>query len=116
MSALRRDAASPLWRLLTILVAVGQLLVVGASCIDAAAGGRDERTHVEASGTRQHYVHNDAACEFCALQHLAGVPFLARPRLAASAPAVVAPPAPEQRPASGDHALTTRSRAPPSNV
>jgi hypothetical protein len=116
MSALRRGVPTPLWRLLTILAAVGQLLVVGATWLDSTAGGRDERAHVEGAGTRLHYVHDDGACEFCALQHLASVPTEERRRPPTAAPAEGAPAGAEDRPVSGPHARTTRSRAPPRSV
>jgi hypothetical protein len=116
MSALHRGAPTPFWRLLTLLVAVGQLLVVGASWIDTEAGGRDQKTHVEAGGTRLHYVHDDATCELCALQHLSGTPFDVRRPAAPHAPAAVSPPAPVHSPLPGGHSAATRSRAPPANA
>ena len=116
MSALRRRTPTPLWRLLTLVVAVGQLLVVGAAWLDVSAGGRDQRTHVESGGTRQHYVHDDANCELCALQHAIArlappSPVLPGARLGAGrvANAESAPPA---RAEGGRHL----SRAPPTTA
>ena len=111
--ALRRGTPTPFWQLLTVLVAVGQLLVVGASWIDSAAGGRDQRTHIEAAGTRLHYVHDDSTCELCALQHLTGAPGAVRHRAAPLAPAGSTPPGPDRPRLPGVHSSGIRSRAPP---
>jgi hypothetical protein len=116
MSAPRRGAPTPFWRLLTLLVAVGQLLVVGASWIDSAAGGRDQKTHVEDAGTRLHYVHDDSTCELCALQHVAGAPFYPRGRAMTPPRATATLPAPDRRQLPSAHSSATRSRAPPANV
>lgn len=116
MSALRRRTPTPFWRLLTVLVAVGQLLVVGASWLDFAEGGRDQRTHVESAGTRQHYVHDDATCELCALQHLSGTPPAGRPRLAAAVPHAPAPLSGDQPAIARVSASATCPRAPPATV
>jgi len=116
MTALRRGTPTPLWRLLTLLVAVSQLVVVGAAWIDFAEGGRDQRTHVESGGTRQHYVHDDSACELCALQHLAGTPAVGRPRATSVAPAVGTPRGEGERPIAALPAAESRPRAPPATV
>ena len=112
----RRGASTPLWRLLTLVVAVGQLLVVGASWLDSAAGGLDQRTHVEAAGTRLHYVHDDSTCVLCALQHLPSAPFDVRHGAVRSAPAATNPSAPDRAWFPSAHASAIRSRAPPASV
>jgi hypothetical protein len=116
MTALRRGTPTPLWRLLTFLVAVSQLVVVGAAWLDVAEGGRDQRTHVESGGTRQHYVHDDSTCELCVLQHLAGAPSVVRPRDPAVAPAAGTPRFVGERPVLALAAPATRPRAPPATV
>lgn len=116
MTALRRGSPTRLWRLLTLLVAVSQLVVVGAAWLDFAEGGRDQRTHVEKGGTRLHYVHDDSTCELCALQHVTGSPPAARPHSTAVAAAGAAPRSEEERPVPRGHSLSARPRAPPATV
>jgi hypothetical protein len=116
MTALRRGTPTTFRRLLTLLVAVSQLVVVGAAWIDFAEGGRDQRTHVESGGTRQHYVHDDASCELCALQHVSGSPAAARAHATTVAAADSAPRSEDARPLARVHSLSSRPRAPPATV
>jgi hypothetical protein len=60
-----------LLRPVMLLLAVAQLFVVIAPSFDRA-DDRDSGIHMEAEGTRQHYVHDDAACPACQAQHLVG--------------------------------------------
>lgn len=60
-----------LLRPVMLLLAVAQLVVLVAPSFDRA-DDRDIGIHLETEGTRQHYVHDDAACPACQTQHLTG--------------------------------------------
>jgi hypothetical protein len=71
------DARGTSWRrvlrLVAVLVAAMQLLVIGASVLDADAG-RVASAHVEEQGVRLHWTHDAAECGSCAARHLVATP------------------------------------------
>ena len=99
-----------LWRFASLLALLAQCWIAAAPLGEARGFGAS--AHVEASGTSQHYAHDEADCASCRTLALTALPLLESPRLAlldASTAAVAA------RPISAPRAVTplhTRPRAP----
>ena len=113
VSAPPRRPATAVWRLLTLLAVVGQLLSASAAWLDFSSGGRDQRAHVESAGTQLHFVHDDAECALCALMHLGGIPGQARNGPAGARAHATVPPESRSAAVVAEHVRTSRSRAPP---
>jgi Protein of unknown function (DUF2946) len=55
-------------RTLGVVIAVTQLVVVVATATDSLRASAS--AHVEQSGTRRHFAHNEATCPLCAAQSM----------------------------------------------
>jgi len=113
VSAPPRRLSGAFWRALTLLVVAGQLLTASAAWLDFATRERDMGAHVESAGTRQHYVHDEAECAFCALTHLAALPGPLRRAPDDVGPRRAAVAATRSAAVVAEHVRTSRSRAPP---
>lgn len=66
------SARSRATRVVLALVAVAQLLTIALAAFADARPSSTLGIHVEAAGTRQHYVHDEANCAACAVRQLVG--------------------------------------------
>lgn len=100
-----------LWRFASALALLAQCWIAAAPLGEARGIGAS--AHVEASGTSQHYAHDEADCAACRTLALTALPLLESPRLGtAIAPRVTSFASPDRAIARGEP-LATRSRAPP---
>ena len=93
----RRALPARLSNVVALLATIGQLLVVGAAWLDAAANdGPQAGPHIEQAGVGLHHAHVESTCLLCAAQHRAG----AAPPASGGTPMVLRPAAaPADRPA-----------------
>jgi hypothetical protein len=99
-------------RLATLLLAVAQLAVVFAPCIDARSGP-NIGAHVEEHGSPRHIVHDEALCAACTAHHLVGRIERPTPLLAGTFGRPSAEPRTALWAIPAQFALTNSSRAPP---
>ena len=97
---LRRALPARLSYVVALLATIGQLLVVGAAWLDAAANdGPQAGPHIEQAGVGLHHAHVEDTCLLCAAQHLLGAapspasgrPIALRPMPAPAGPLATAP-------------------------
>ena len=101
-----------IFRLVALLAWVGQLAVVGASCVEALTDAA-QATHVESHSDPLHHAHNPDLCPGCVALALVGIPAVGRPPIPGTEGEHVQPDAASLAYGGGADALTARPRAPP---
>jgi hypothetical protein len=91
---------------------MAQLAVAFAPALDSRRGS-DARPHIEQTGIRLHYAHDEAACPTCVAQHLMARPEPSARPVTLGDPAI--PPATDRAPrvVAAEHATANPPRAPP---